>query len=59
MNRALLSIMLAASLAAGNIHADTHIKWLETVHDFGAFDENDGKVFCDFHFVNEGSEPVA
>lgn len=59
MNRALLSIMLAASLAAGNIHADTHIKWLETVHDFGAFDENDGKVFCDFRFVNEGSEPVA
>lgn len=58
MKRSFLSILLAA-LAAGTLFAGNKIKWLETVHDFGAFDENDGKVACNFRFVNEGDEPVA
>ncbi|MEE0978972.1 MAG: DUF1573 domain-containing protein [Muribaculaceae bacterium] len=55
--RIIFSLLLPLiAIAAG---ASTEIKWLNTEHDFGAFDENDGKVSCDFKFVNSGSEPVA
>lgn len=33
--------------------------WLEQKHDFGAFDEGLGTVYCDFHLVNTGDEPIA
>ncbi|MCM1076068.1 MAG: DUF1573 domain-containing protein [Bacteroides sp.] len=33
--------------------------WLEQKHDFGAFDENVGTVYCDFRLVNTGTEPIA
>lgn len=29
------------------------------MHDFGAFDEDTGTVYCDFKLVNTGSEPMA
>lgn len=34
------------------------LKWLERVHDFGAFSEDDEQINCKFRFVNVGSEPV-
>ena len=34
------------------------VRWLQTTHDFGAFKEDDGKVTCEFSFVNTGDEPV-
>ncbi len=33
--------------------------WLEQKHDFGAFDENLGTVYCNFRLVNAGNEPIA
>lgn len=56
--KALLTIAFAAAsvMWAG---AEPKVEWLENVHDFGAFDENDGKVTCRFRFVNTGDEPVA
>ncbi len=38
--------------------AASQIVWLETVHNFGAFDEDQGAVSCEFKFVNIGDEPV-
>ncbi|MDE7396714.1 MAG: DUF1573 domain-containing protein [Muribaculum sp.] len=35
------------------------IKWLSTVHDFGAFAEEIGPVTTEFRFVNESSRPVS
>lgn len=35
------------------------VEWLETEHDFGAFREDDGKVTCNFRFVNKGKEPIS
>ncbi len=58
MNKPLFSfIALSAMLTAGSAVAD--VRWLEKNHDFGAFDENMGTVYCDFRLVNEGSEPIA
>lgn len=34
------------------------VKFTEEVHDFGAFDENDGVVTCRFTYVNTGDEPL-
>lgn len=34
------------------------VKFLEEIHDFGAFDENDGVVSCKFTYVNTGDEPL-
>ena len=30
-------------------------KWLGKKHDFGAFDENVGTVYCEFRLVNTGT----
>lgn len=38
--------------------AEPEVKFLTETHDFGAFDENDGTVSCDFPFVNVGDEPL-
>lgn len=46
-------LTLSAALAAG-----PQIRWISTVHDFGAFDENDGRVSCRMSFVNEGDDPL-
>lgn len=34
--------------------AQPALRWLETVHDFGAFAENSGAATCTFRFVNDG-----
>lgn len=36
-----------------------NVKWLETVHNFGAFDESFGKVSCQMKFVNLSNEPIS
>lgn len=42
-----------------NASAEGQAVWLEQKHDFGAFDENVGNVYCDFRLVNTGDEPIA
>ncbi|MCM1521678.1 MAG: DUF1573 domain-containing protein [Muribaculaceae bacterium] len=33
--------------------------WETQTHDFGAFDEDMGVVYCEFRLVNEGAEPIS
>ncbi len=47
---------LLLSIPAAN--AASQAKWLETSHDFGAFDEDMGRVSTDFRLVNTGNEPL-
>lgn len=47
-----------ALLAAISITAQTEITWLETTHDFGVINENDGDATCEFRFVNTGNDSV-
>lgn len=55
MRRVVLCVLgCVAALTAG---ADA--RWLETRHDFGAFDEDLGVVTCEFRLVNESAEPMA
>lgn len=53
----ILTILLCAimSLAAS---AGPEITWLTLVHNFGAFNEDDGEAVCEFRFVNTGDEPL-
>ena len=53
-----LTIILAA-LTIPVQQLSAKVRWLQTVHDFGAFKEDDGKVRCQFLFVNEGDEEVS
>lgn len=39
--------------------ANADVTWLETVHNFGAFNEDDGVVQHSFRFVNSSDVPVA
>lgn len=52
----ILSSLIAVSSALCN--AAPQVKWLETTHDFGAFDEDMGNVTADFRLVNTGDEPL-
>ncbi|MDE5844140.1 MAG: DUF1573 domain-containing protein [Muribaculaceae bacterium] len=56
MKRFSLSFILCLSVFS--IFAGPHIKWDKTVHDFGAFDENNGRVTCRMTFVNDGNKPL-
>lgn len=47
-------IALLTGAAAG-----AQVRWIEKIHDFGAFDEDLGTVYCRFGAVNEGTEPMA
>ncbi len=59
MNR-ITQLMLTALLPAMTAPAVmAQGKWMTREHDFGAFDENVGTVYCDFYLVNEGTEPMA
>ncbi len=51
-----LFILMAATLS---VRGEQNIEWADTVHDFGAIEENDGPVTCDLRFVNRGESPVA
>lgn len=57
LRRLFLLLLLAAIYMAAK--SEQNIEWAETVHDFGAIDENDGPVTCELSFVNRGAEPVA
>ena len=45
-------------LSAMALSAAAKVEWLKTTHDFGAFKEDDGKVTCEFRFINRGQEAV-
>lgn len=51
----LLSALLTATAA---LSLSAQIRWVEKVHDFGAFDEDMGVVTCRFELINTGSEPI-
>ncbi len=53
-----LTALTLASAAIFAATAQPRLEWLETVHDFGAFHEDLGRVECSFKAVNTGSEPV-
>lgn len=40
-------------------HGRADVRWLETKHNFGAFDEDFGPATTVFKFVNTGDEPVS
>lgn len=50
----LLTIIMSCLCAA----AQPCIKWDSRIHNFGAFDENDGRVSCTFRFINAGDKPL-
>lgn len=52
-------ISCATALIALGASAQGKGVWLETKHNFGAFDEDLGTVYCDFKLVNTGNEPMA
>lgn len=56
----LRTILAAAGLLTGLLaSAGPEVRWSTTTHNFGAFDEEAGRVSCDFTFVNTGTEPVS
>ena len=44
---------------AATASASAENGWLSTTHDFGAFDENMGTVYCEFKLVNRSDEPIS
>ncbi|MCM1020706.1 MAG: DUF1573 domain-containing protein [Muribaculum sp.] len=54
-----LLIALAVASQIVMIQAGPVGRWLETVHDFGAFDEDMGNVTTTFRLVNDGDEPLS
>lgn len=55
--RAIATLAAATVLTAAN--AGGVGRWLETSHDFGAFDEDMGNVTTTFRLVNDGDEPIS
>ncbi len=55
--RAVVSGVILA-VAGITVQAQPELKWLSENHNFGAFDEDNGKVFCEFVYVNTGDEPA-
>lgn len=55
MNKYFLFCAIALGTAFSVV---AQIKWLETKHNFGAIDENNGKVSCSMRFVNQGADDV-
>lgn len=51
-------ISLCAICGALAVSAQPQVKWLQNVHDFGAFDEDMGPVTSTFRLVNTGTEPL-
>lgn len=51
--------VIGLALAMGCLAASAEGHWIEKTHDFGAFDENLGIVYCEFYLVNDGTEPLA
>ncbi len=57
MKKILLSIS-AIFLWTSIAMAQPAIKFKKTVHNFGTIKEDGGIVTCDFHFINNGNEPL-
>lgn len=57
LRHAILPLALLLSSIAASA-SGPQVRWLETVHNFGAFDENDGKVTATMQFVNDGDAPL-
>lgn len=55
MKRRILATLLAATAVMVSL---AQVRWLETEHDFGAFNEDDGKVSTEFKFMNDSESPV-
>jgi hypothetical protein len=53
-----LHIALLVIGIALSINAQPQATWLERTHNFGVFQEGDGKVTCHMQVVNTGNEPV-
>ncbi len=51
------SLLVAALTVCGALHGE--VRWLDSVHNFGAFDEEDGSVSCTFRMVNKGPDEVS
>lgn len=51
-------VLAIAIMATAKCMAQPSIKWIETEHDFGAFDEDMGDVTHDFMLVNTGNDPL-
>ena len=47
-----LRFITSVIIAALALSASADVTWLETTHDFGAFQEDLGPVSCQFRFVN-------
>lgn len=57
MTGRILLLLLVLAAAPGWMRGET--RWLETEHNFGAFDEDDGKVTCVFRMINKGPDDVS
>ena len=53
-----IAVVIGAICLSFAAKAGEPVRWLETTHNFGAFDENDGTVTCAMKFVNESTSPV-
>lgn len=51
--------ILSLVLTMGAIAVSASGRWVAKTHDFGAFDENLGLVYCEFYLVNDGPDPIA
>ena len=58
MKRLILSIATAITAATAIFASGPEAKFVSEVHDFGAFEEDDGVVKCKFTYVNVGDEPL-
>lgn len=53
-----IKLLTALAVTAMTAQAGPVVRWLETEHNFGAFDESVGVVRCVFKAVNDGDEPL-
>lgn len=54
-----LRIIASTALTLAALCARADAEWLSQTHDFGAFDENVGTVYCTFRLVNHGPDSIA
>ena len=54
----ILFIVICVAVSVLEAVAGPEASWLSTSFNFGAFDEDNGRVSCDFRFVNTGDEPL-
>ncbi len=57
--QSMIRFIILTLLSIATLTANAQIHWIQTNHDFGVFNEDDGPVTCLFKFVNQSIEPVA